>query len=462
MNRARRARLVLACNVAWMLMALLAVRAQAQDSHYWSDQWGTRANLLGGVVIGSVGDLSSTYYNPGFLSLGAKTSFILATKVYEVSSFHMPAINEDQVDLGDTRLNTAPDFLAGEFTFGFLKGERLAYSLMTREHVNFEVNARAVQSATDPTGPVSTLSSGEGLNRQNVTEVWGGISYSKKVDEGLGVGATLFGAYRSQRRRNSFNVARTDSTLTTEVLSSISDGSYWNGRVLMKFGVAWETEKLTLGVNYTTPSWSLLGSGSYFEQTATNGIDDANPPYDDSYQSAVYQDGLDANYKTSWAMGGGTSYLFRTVRIHLSVEYYDDVDAHKVMEVDPWYPQSGGEAQDRALYQHLDSVFNWGIGTEVPLSDSWHSYGSFITNYSAALPPSESQDDLGISVWDIYQVSAGAEINFSKGSATVGLSYAFANDTVTVEGDGASAVMGNEVAIRYRRIKALLGLSLHF
>ena len=40
------------------LAALSATPAFAQDSNYWSTAYGTRARLLGGVVIGSPGDIS--------------------------------------------------------------------------------------------------------------------------------------------------------------------------------------------------------------------------------------------------------------------------------------------------------------------------------------------------------------------------------------------------------------------
>ena len=45
-----------------MLVCLQASRAQ--DTQYWNIQYGTRSTLLGGAVIGSVADLSATYYNP--------------------------------------------------------------------------------------------------------------------------------------------------------------------------------------------------------------------------------------------------------------------------------------------------------------------------------------------------------------------------------------------------------------
>jgi len=38
------------------MLLLLATGARAQDTHYWNIQYGTRATLLGGAVIGSVSD----------------------------------------------------------------------------------------------------------------------------------------------------------------------------------------------------------------------------------------------------------------------------------------------------------------------------------------------------------------------------------------------------------------------
>jgi hypothetical protein len=54
----------------------------AQDTHYWTDQFGTSAELLGGIVVGSVRDLSSTYYNPGAIALSRDENLILNTSAF--------------------------------------------------------------------------------------------------------------------------------------------------------------------------------------------------------------------------------------------------------------------------------------------------------------------------------------------------------------------------------------------
>src|SRR5436309_10034701 len=58
----------------WLALGAVALgvssgaTALAQDANYWSTAYGTRAQLLGGVVTGSSGDISSVYYNPGALA----------------------------------------------------------------------------------------------------------------------------------------------------------------------------------------------------------------------------------------------------------------------------------------------------------------------------------------------------------------------------------------------------------
>ena len=51
------------------VLSIGAAEAAAQDAHYWTNQYGTTGNLLGGAVVGSVVDLSAVFYNPGAVGL---------------------------------------------------------------------------------------------------------------------------------------------------------------------------------------------------------------------------------------------------------------------------------------------------------------------------------------------------------------------------------------------------------
>jgi hypothetical protein len=78
--------------------------AEAQDAHYWSNQYGTRSVLLGGTVIGTVSDLSSIFYNPGALALAEDPELILAAKVYQYTNVSISGAGEAGLEL------TSPKF----------------------------------------------------------------------------------------------------------------------------------------------------------------------------------------------------------------------------------------------------------------------------------------------------------------------------------------------------------------
>jgi hypothetical protein len=42
--------------------------ATAQDTHYWTHQFGTRSALMGGAVVGGTRDNSMIFYNPAAVS----------------------------------------------------------------------------------------------------------------------------------------------------------------------------------------------------------------------------------------------------------------------------------------------------------------------------------------------------------------------------------------------------------
>jgi len=63
------------CKITF-LFAILSAQLFAQENNYWNIQYGTRSTLLGGAVIGSVSDLSATFYNPGAIALFTDDKFI--------------------------------------------------------------------------------------------------------------------------------------------------------------------------------------------------------------------------------------------------------------------------------------------------------------------------------------------------------------------------------------------------
>ena len=125
---------------------LIQLNLTAQENNYWNIQYGTRSTLLGGAVIGSVSDLSATFYNPGAIALFPDVKFILSAQVYQMDNYKIVDGAAEGKDLDYSSIVPSPNFVAFDLGFDFLGDDRLAFSILTRQNANVEFSARVIDS----------------------------------------------------------------------------------------------------------------------------------------------------------------------------------------------------------------------------------------------------------------------------------------------------------------------------
>src|SRR5258705_6854311 len=126
-----------AASLLALLIAFAANSANAQDSNYWSTAYGTRSQLLGGVVIGSPGDISSVFYNPGALALAGPTELLLAGNAYQYQRVSVTNRSGPRRDLISSSVSAVPSLFAGEIPLK--KQDRFAYAFITRRSMDMEL-----------------------------------------------------------------------------------------------------------------------------------------------------------------------------------------------------------------------------------------------------------------------------------------------------------------------------------
>jgi len=128
---------------AFIAIYVLGIPADlaGQDSHHWTQQYGTRSIFLGGAVIGSVSDLSGTYYNPGALVLSTEPAFLLSAQAYQYRSLTIEDGAGVGIDLSSSTVRPTSDIIAGNIPFNWLGKHRVAYSLVTRQRFNATLEA---------------------------------------------------------------------------------------------------------------------------------------------------------------------------------------------------------------------------------------------------------------------------------------------------------------------------------
>lgn len=410
--------------LALLSLLVLSPRALAQDSHYWTNQYGSRATLLGGAVIGSVLDLSGTYYNPGGMALVEKPHTILAANVLQyprVTLAHAPA---GSVPLNRYNAGPAPVLLAGTIRVRKLKDHWFGYSYVARQSVKLGLSASAtgfgdvLPSLPGPEDTITQFRLDEALS-----ESWFGLTWSYKVSKHVGVGITQYIAYRSHR------------AIVQELAEALSQGnslamafgerqySYRHFRALWKIGLAADYQTITLGLTLTSPSLSIGGTGTTGLDSSLTGLDTNGDGLPDDFAAADFQRHLSVTYSTPFSLAAGMTFKIQKVRLYWSTEWFTGVRPYTVIKSKPFPAQSTGEIVSTDVTQELRSVLNWGAGLEWFYSNRFKGYASFTTDYSAKKPG--TMTNLSLTDWNIIHLVTGGEFLIRKSSFTVGLGAAF-------------------------------------
>jgi hypothetical protein len=401
-----------------------AVTLRAQDSNYWSTAYGTRAQLLGGVVIGSPGDISSVYYNPGALALTRNNEFLLAGNAFQYLRVSVANGAGPTRDLASSTITTVPSLIAGEIPL--LAHDRLAYSFLSRTQVDLLME-KNFASRGEPDSPLPNASFGAIQIRyqQSVNENWYGITWAHKLSPTLGIGVTPELAVRNQRTTATLFAMGQNTGGQQAVLQLDKDFDYSNWRLLARVGLSARRDSLTYGVTLTTPGLALFGSGgirqsiNLTDQTGAVG----------NMIGASYQDGLESHYHSPVGVGLGASYGWNSTRVHAAVEWWNAVKQYTVLQGEAFTIMTpGGDSTGTAVItDKLNEVFNFGLGLEQHFG-SIVGYASYHTDRSGE--PSDSRPSAAVTAWDLDHITAGITFNAWRSTFAIGQSVAIGSRPV--------------------------------
>lgn len=443
--------------------------ARAQDAQYWTNDYGNRARLLGGAMVGSASDLSAVYYNPGRLALVESPEAFLTGYVFNYDYLKLQNEFEsgrESKGLTSSRFDAVAALIAGELRFGFLGDSRLAYSFMNRHNFDIRLTEEAVldESQLDPFTGLELLSGNVGYATQ-LSEYWAGVTWAKPLGGGLGLGISTFVSVRSQRARGDVKFQALNDEDEATLYDGLRDYDYDSWRVLPKIGLGWESEPWSLGLTLTTPGVKLWGSGDQtFSETLigqTEGPDGTLP----TRIAVDTQSDIPSTFNSPWSIAIGAAYLLSSAtRAHISAEWFSS-NTRTILDVEPFIPQTGGDPIDPSVYLAMKKVFNVGIGVEHQVDEKLTAYGSFRTDFSGATDPTPTETTFAI--WDLFHFGAGVQATIGRSDFTLGLIYAHGSETRDNPlqpgwDDSDSHLLGDETTYTFNRLTLLLGFQLAF
>jgi len=443
---------------------LSATGARAQDSQYWTNHYGTRGELLGGTAMGSITDLSATYYNPGALSLRGATRFALSTDAFQLERVTIEANVPAKENPSYLRGGSAPSMFAVRITGDWLGKNKIAVSYLNRYEFNLNVVEHRIDSRDGlPSTPGPDDYAGEVGDNSGLDESWFGLTWARRLRGGVGFGVTQYFAYRSQsdRFQTLASLVAPDSSNGAGVVI-VNQYNYWNVRALWKIGAALDLGGFNLAITATTPSVNFFGTGSRFVDFSTINV---IPPGDSVSVSLLASDAkkdVNARYESPLSIAAGVSRGWGSTRLHFAIEWFDRQESFVAMDTGVFLSQTGGNPIDTSLHQELNSVTNWGVGIEQTIKESLQFYGAFFTDNSGYVSSEKTQ--LSITNWDINHVTLGSAFTVRSIDFTLGVSYGRGRQPsdriAAITNLPELGLTATDPEVAYTRLKFIIGITL--
>jgi hypothetical protein len=391
----------------------------AQDSHYWTNQYGTEASLLGGLVVGSKHDLSSTFYNPGTLALTTDQVLTISTDAYQISQVNITSKLPSEPNLESNTSGSAPSILAFRLQLDNEGKNQIAFSFLVRDQVKSDFYGRDISSSG-----LQSISANDGVAFQDNNETWIGFSWGFKINEKVGIGISQYVALRSNRQRLQIinQVLEDSQTAATQII--FSDIYFNNFKILWKAGIFFDHRPLSFGFTVTTPSVNLF---NYTGESSIN-ISQINSTGEEQFIAANDEDGLTSVYKTPFSIAFGAAYYFGKTSFYFSAEWFAKISQYDVLNTEPVIVIPTGEIIPNNNTLSRRSVFNFGVGVKHKLGKDFSLYGSIFTNNSASDPDQISKYSL--SSYNILHLLGGVSFKYSVIDLILGLGYAFGNSNM--------------------------------
>jgi hypothetical protein len=449
-----------------LIFLILSNTGFSQDTQYWSQQYGTKSFYLGGVVIGSMLDLSATYYNPGAIALMKNPEFLTGAKSFSLTQFRFKDGAGKEHDFEALRGDAPPDLFAGLFSFGKKPQDRLVYSFLIRKRIKFRV-----YSSADDLRNIENAGLGNdkyfGITQieWDVNETWLGLTYSKLLSKNIGLGLTQYFSYFGLYTKVDINSQALTENRSMPITHLGNFINSYNIKTLSKIGLFFDYNPLKFGFTTTLPSINLFGTGDYYSNETYAGQDLSDTGDKENYMDNYFIEDAKSYYPSSWTIGAGFSYAFKKSQIHFSMEWFAPVKPFNHLDLPNIVNKTTGETDQVSLMQEYKSVTNFGIGWEHIFNDHFSLFGGATTNFTAT--PPGSKESISLSSWDIYQISAGTVFSYKWIKMNTGIKFAFGSQNAKQLVNYPTASLDNFLIgnlsiakINYKELKVIIGFSL--
>ncbi|WP_224485139.1 hypothetical protein [Robertkochia aurantiaca] len=407
----------------------------AQDTHYWTQQFGNRSALMSGAVVGGASDNTMLFYNPGSLAFLKDASVSVNANAYRVEAIRIKNALGNEADFQSDQLGSVPLLAGGMIN---LQDQRwkLGYGFLAPVDFNFKGIARAdgnFNIIDDAESPGAEETVGESSISNKVKELLFAFAASYRLDEHWGFGVSSFFTVRSHTYNRTLSIYSfaNDEAVGLVGGNLIQNVDYYNVRYALKVGINYQKEPWGVGLTLTSPSLNLFGKGTTASNIAARNL----KLIGDDRVSGVATDRqakLKTTFKSPFSASFGANYAPGASTYAVTVQYFSGIDIYNIMNPAPGsfvrpvsIAPALGSNQFLQVGAGARSVFNVALGYEYAIDEDFTYYFSGRNDMSYF--DEDLNDRSGIQVttssWDLYHFASGFTFDKANSSLSLGLLF---------------------------------------
>ncbi|MEK6479156.1 hypothetical protein WJR50_16540 [Catalinimonas sp. 4WD22] len=433
------------CYTILFFLLITLNATMAQDTHYGTQQYGTRSALLGGAVVAGAPDNSTVFYNPGALGFIENPSISVNANLYRIENITIENALGQQADFRSSQFGSVPILIGGMFK---IKSEKwkVGYGVVAPVDFQFKGNARLDDDyaiVDDEESPGAEAFVGESEKSSRLSEVSLNLGVGRKLNENWSVGLTHMFTLRNQtyNRQLLAHMILNDPAQTLVNTTIFQYLKYFDVRYAAKLGIAYQNTAWKLGLTLTTPSLGLFGSGTLAADITAQNMKLGGDTRVNGFASDR-QEELKTSFRSPFSVAAGAEYNFQRAMLAFSVQYFGAVDTYDIIRSTPAdfvrYGTFGSSLGSEDLLVVLGGarpVLNAVLAYEY----QWNEQLSFSMSFRNDMSYLDNtlSDQRGykttISSWDIYHLVGGTTIKRERSSMSIGLLLSTGNNNAHEE-----------------------------
>jgi hypothetical protein len=427
-----------------LLIALCWNIGLVAQNHYWGQQYGGQAPLLGGTAVVGVTDNSAIYYNPGALGFIDSARITASSFVYGMEFIKLKNGAGQGLDLKAIRVTILPQLIAGSIPVK--KVPNLKFMVGT-----FMRSRTIVRLTRESEGYYDVIPGSPGLEyyraradfSNNFVEQWIGIGMAYKINERFSLGFTSFGTFTHLEVR-AFQDLNADAVSNgvpyTATANEYNLIRFDHLTQLFKLGFAARFDHFHLGAAISSPSIRIWGEGKLDKSIEIynlnkNAVDTTIPAQrSDSYIVSDAQTHLKSYYQIPLSASLGFQLVYPAFKLALSAEYFMGYKNKIIMQgedhavVRPSALLGDSVKGFLTLQTTARPVLNIGFGGEVKMTSNLSVLFGVRTDFNNRAEYLPNNTALNIAsakspMWNYVYFSTGFGYKLAAHNLTTGFDY---------------------------------------